>query len=158
MKALLFTDIVESTVHNSVSGDDAWLELLERHDNMAEDEVRHRGGRVIKRLGDGLLAIFDLASDALDTALAVTEGARELGIGVRASVHVAEVEETPDDVLGLGVSVAARVLGQADGGDVVTTRAVAELLAGSTFKFMPRGRHSLKGIDGEWEISSATRR
>jgi pimeloyl-ACP methyl ester carboxylesterase len=155
--AVLFTDIVESTAHNTARGDQAWLELLTRHDNLAAREIHNRGGRLVKRLGDGLLAVFPLASEAIDTALAVTAGAEELGIGVRAGVHVAEVEEVGDDVLGLGVTVAARVLGEADGGEVLTTQAVAELLTGSPFVFADRGRRALKGVAGEWDLAAATR-
>ncbi len=155
--AILFTDIVESTAHNTARGDQAWLELLARHDDLAAREIERRGGRLVKRLGDGLLAVFPLASDAIDVALAVTGRAEDLGVGVRAGLHVAEVEEVDGDVLGLGVTVAARVLDVAGPGEVITTRAVAELLPGSSFRFEPRGRRVLKGIDGDWELSSATR-
>ena len=157
MKALLFTDIVESTAQNAASGDGAWLELLARHDTMAEREVRRYGGTLIKRLGDGLLATFPLASDSISAAHAITGSAAELSIAVRAGVHVAEVEERNDDVFGLGVNVAARVLGEAQGGEVLVTKAVAELLVGSSLRFQHRGVHALKGIDGLWELSSATR-
>ena len=155
--AILFTDIVESTAHNSARGDQAWLELLARHDELAGREIRNRGGRLVKRLGDGLLAVFPLGSEAVHAALAITAGADDLGIGVRAGLHVAEVDEIDDDVLGLGVTVAARVLDEADAGEVVTTRAVADLLTGSSFGFTSRGHCPLKGVDGKWELSSVTR-
>jgi class 3 adenylate cyclase len=154
--AVLFTDIVDSTAHNTASGDAAWLDLLARHDQLAERAVRRGGGRLIKRLGDGLLAVFPLASDAIDVGLEVTRAAADdLGVGVRAAVHVAEVEETDDDVLGLGVTIAARLLGLADGGEVLVTRTVSELLAGSRFEFLDRGSHELKGVAGRWAVSSA---
>ncbi len=156
--AILFTDIVDSTAHNATAGDAAWLELLARHDDLADGFIQQRGGRLIKRLGDGLLAVFPLASDALDTGLAITNAADDLGIGVRAAVHVAEVEEVEGDVLGLGVTVAARVLGEADGGEVLTTRAVVELLAGSAYEFTARGAHELKGVAGRWELSAVNAR
>ncbi len=158
MAAILFTDIVASTAQNSATGDDAWLELLARHDDMADEEVRRRGGRIVKRLGDGLLAVFPLVSDAADAALAITERATGIGLAVRAGVHVAEVDQTPDDVLGLGVSIAARVLGAADGGEVFATRAVAEVLCGQAFSFQSRGHHELKGIGGDWELNVITSR
>jgi pimeloyl-ACP methyl ester carboxylesterase len=153
--AVLFTDIVDSTARNTERGDRAWLELLARHDDLAQREINRRGGRLVKRLGDGLLAVFPLASDALDAGAAVARGADELGIGVRAGVHVAEVEAVGDDVLGLGVTLAARVLGQADGGEVLTTKAVVDMLAGSGRTFASRGRHELKGVAGEWELFSS---
>jgi pimeloyl-ACP methyl ester carboxylesterase len=155
--AVLFTDIVDSTAHNTSSGDRAWLDLLTRHDRLAERAIRQRGGRLVKRLGDGLLAEFPLATDALDVGRAVVDAAAaNLEVGVRAAVHVAEVEETADDVLGLGVTIAARVLGLADGGEVLTTQAVVELLAGSGRRFERRGDHQLKGVDGFWAISAVT--
>lgn len=116
------------------------------------------GGRLIKRLGDGLLAVFPLASDAIDVAVEIVDGsASQLGIGVRAAVHVAEIEESNDDVLGFGVTVAARVLGLADAADVLVTQAVVELLAGSGRRFNRRGGHELKGVEGSWEIFAADR-
>ena len=156
MAAILFTDIVDSTAHNSARGDRAWLELLARHDDLAEREVNLRGGRVVKRMGDGLLAVFPLASAALDAAAAVIAHARDLGIDVRAGLHVAEVEQVGDDVFGLGVAIAARVLGQADSGEVWLTQAVADLLAGSSRSFETRGRFDLKGVAGRWDLVAST--
>ncbi|HUW02733.1 MAG TPA: adenylate/guanylate cyclase domain-containing protein [Acidimicrobiales bacterium] len=156
MSAVLFTDIVESTTHNAERGDRAWIEQLTRHDDLAAREINLRGGRIVKRLGDGLLAVFPLASDALDAATAVTSGAQAMGIGVRAGVHVAEVEEVGDDVLGIGVTVAARVLAEASGGQVLTTRATADVLAGSMRTFKSLGRRELKGVSGDWELLVST--
>jgi pimeloyl-ACP methyl ester carboxylesterase len=156
MAAVLFTDIVESTAHNSTRGDRAWLELLARHDELAEHEIKLRGGRTVKRLGDGLLAVFPLASDALDAATAVVDRVADLGIGVRAAMHVAEVEEVGDDVLGLGVTIAARALGEAAGGEVLSTRSAADALAGSSHGFESRGTYEFKGVPGEWELMVST--
>jgi pimeloyl-ACP methyl ester carboxylesterase len=156
MAAILFTDIVDSTAHNTARGDRAWLELLERHDDLAEREVTVRGGRVVKRMGDGLLAVFSLASAALDAATALHAHAADLGIRVRAGLHVAEVEQVGDDVLGLGVTIAARALGNAGGGEVLTTRAAVDMVAGSNRSFETRGHFTLKGVDGDWELFSVS--
>lgn len=157
LMAVLFTDIVESTARNADAGDSAWLDLLARHDALTDTEVRRRDGRVVKRLGDGLLAVFSLASDAIDAGLDVIARARDIGVGVRAAVHVAEIEHVNDDVLGLGVTIAARVLGHADGGEVLTSDIVAGLLTGSDFEFHSRGNFDLKGIPGKWELTTAQR-
>jgi class 3 adenylate cyclase len=106
-------------------------------------------------MGDGLLAVFPLASEALDAAAAIVTDADALGIGVRAGVHVAEVAEVGDDVLGLGVSIAARALGEASGGEVVTTRTVVDTVAGSKRRFESLGAFELKGVSGEWELLTA---
>lgn len=158
MTAVLFTDIVESTAHNADSGDRQWAERMEKHDALATDQVRRHGGRVIKTLGDGLLATFPLASDALDAGSGISDGAAGLGLDVRAAVHVAEIETVDDDVIGLGVTVAARVLAEAKGGEVLATRAVADLLAGCPFEYETRGVHDLKGVPGKWELGSVRRR
>jgi class 3 adenylate cyclase len=155
--AMLFTDIVESTARNAEVGDSTWLDVLARHDAVTEREVRRRGGRLVKRLGDGLLAVFALGSDAIDTGLAIIASAAEIGVGVRAGVHVAEVDEVGDDVLGLGVNVAARVTAHARDGEVLTSGVVAGLLAGADFDFEPRGARDLKGVPGRWELSVARR-
>lgn len=155
MAAILFTDIVGSTAQNTARGDSAWLELLTRHDDLAGRQVTLRGGRIVKRMGDGLLAVFPLASEALDAAAAIVTDADALGIGVRAGVHVAEVAEVGDDVLGLGVSIAARALGEASGGEVVTTRTVVDTVAGSKRRFESLGAFELKGVSGEWELLTA---
>ena len=157
MAAILFTDIVGSTAQNTARGDRAWLEVLARHDDLAGRQVTLRGGRVVKRMGDGLLAVFPLASNALDAAAAIAIDADALGIGVRAGVHIAEVANVGDDILGLGVTIAARALGEASGGEVVTTRAVADMVAGSKRQFESLGGFNLKGVSGEWELLTAIR-
>ena len=149
--AVLFTDIVDSTSENAARGDQAWLELLARHDRLAETEVALRGGRVVKRLGDGLLSTFPLASQALDAGAAIVEALERLGIGVRIGIHVAEVQEVGDDVLRLGVTIAARVMSEAPRG-VLTTGTVVELLAGSDKSFEHRGTRDLKGVPGTWRL------
>jgi class 3 adenylate cyclase len=102
-----------------------------------------------------LLAVFPLASNALDTAAAIAIDADGLGIGVRAGVHIAEVANVGDDILGLGVTIAARALGEASGGEVVTMRAVADTVAGSKRQFESLGGFNLKGVSGEWELLTA---
>lgn len=154
MTAILFTDIVDSTARNAEVGDEAWLDLLASHDALTEREVGRRGGRVVKRLGDGLLATFPLASDAIEAGLHLIHGAEEIGVGVRAAVHVAEVEEVGDDVLGIGVNIAARALGHCEGAELVATGVAAGLLAGSGLHFEPRGSHRLKGVPGRWELAA----
>lgn len=156
--AILFTDIVDSTAHNAARGDRAWIELLARHDELAEREVNLRGGRIVKRMGDGLLAVFPLTSAALDAAAALNAHATELGIGVRAGLHVAEVEQVHDDILGIGVTIAARAMAEASGGEVLTTRTAVDLVAGSNRRFETRGRYMLKGVPGDWELLTPAER
>jgi class 3 adenylate cyclase len=152
IQAVLFTDIVDSTASNASSGDRAWIELLARHDALADRTIRQHGGRLVKRLGDGLLAVFELASDALDAAAQIAGSGESLGVGIRTGVHAAEVEHVDGDILGLGVNVAARVMSHANAGEVLTTQAVVELLAGTDHRFDNRGAHHLKGVEGDWDL------
>lgn len=152
IQAVLFTDIVDSTASNASSGDRAWIDLLARHDALADRTIRRHGGRLVKRLGDGLLAVFELASDALDAAAQIAGSGESLGVGIRTGVHASEVEHVDDDILGLGVNVAARVMSHADAGEVLTTQAVVELLVGTDHQFDGRGAHHLKGVKGDWHL------
>ena len=157
MLAVLFTDIVDSTMHNTNAGDTQWVDLLARHDALAKSQILRRDGRVVKGMGDGLLAVFALCSDAVNAGVDITSAAESLGVTVRAAVHVAEVEEVDGDILGLGVTIAARALGHADGSEVVTTEAVAQVLAGSAFEFDYREPVSFKGVTGTWRLAQTRR-
>ena len=150
--AVLFTDIVDSTRHNASDGDDAWVDLLTAHDLAVQRAVERSGGSTIKSMGDGVLATFATPSAAITSAGDVIEAAAAIGLEVRSAVHVAEVRQHDNDVLGLGVTIAARALGHARGGQIVVTSTVVELLEGSDHVFEPLGRFALKGIDREWQL------
>jgi class 3 adenylate cyclase len=152
LASILFTDIVGSTARNAAEGNAAWLDRLSRHDVLVTQEIRRFGGSLVKGMGDGVLATFSTPSLALRCARAINTRLADLGIAVRAAVHAAEVERRGDDVLGLGVTIAARVLSQAGPGEILTTSTVAELLMGSAFRFAPRGSHDLKGVPGRWTL------
>jgi class 3 adenylate cyclase len=147
--AVLFTDIVDSTRHNVREGDGPWSSLLASHDQVVQREVDLVRGTVVKSMGDGVLATFETPSAALAAAAGIIESTSEIGLHVRAAVHVAEVRLRDDDVFGLGVTIAARALGEASGGQVVVTSTVVDLLEGSDHKFAALGRFALKNIEGE---------
>ena len=85
----------------------------------------------------------------------VTAAAREVGVEVRAGVHTGEVERRGDNVGGLAVHIGARVAGLAQGGEVLVSQTVNGLVAGSGLCFEDRGRHRLRGVPGEWQLSAA---
>jgi class 3 adenylate cyclase len=151
LASILFTDIVGSTARNAAEGNAAWLDQLARHDVLVTQEIRRFGGSLVKAMGDGVLATFSTHRSPCD-ALAIHACLAELGIPVRAAIHAAEVEQRGDDVLGIGVTIASRVLSHADAGEILTTSTVAELLMGSDFTFVPRGSHDLKGVPGRWAL------
>jgi class 3 adenylate cyclase len=156
LAAVLFTDLVGSTSQLSKLGDREWRELLDRHDRLTGEILARFRGRLIDRAGDGLLAIFDGPARAVRCAEAICGELRALGLEARAGVHVGEVELRGDKALGIAVHIAARVMGLAHAGEVVVSRTVKDLTAGSGLRFTDRGTHRLKGVDEPWEIFAVT--
>jgi class 3 adenylate cyclase len=103
-------------------------------------------------LGDGALARFECANSAVHCALAVRDAVRDLGIDLRAGLHVGEVELRGTDISGIAVHVASRICGIASAGRVLASRTLVELVAGSGLVFEDAGTHSLKGVGGEWTL------
>ena len=154
LATVLFTDIVGSTERAVEVGDSRWRELLERHNAMVRAElVRHRG-REIKTVGDGFLATFDGPARAIRCASAVCENARGLGLDVRAGIHTGECELIGQDIGGIGVHIGARVAALAEPSEVLVSRTVTDLVAGSGIAFEPRGERELKGVPGQWALFS----
>jgi len=149
---VLFTDIVGSTERAVQTGDRAWHDLLDRHDDMVRDELRRFRGREVKTTGDGILATFDGPARGMHAAEAICTGARRLGIEVRAGLHTGEVELRGDDVSGIAVHIAQRVSALARPSEVLVSRTVVDLVAGSAIEFDDRGEHELKGVGGLWRI------
>ena len=152
---VLFTDIVGSTARASELGDGAWRRLLEQHNAVVRAEVARQRGREIGTQGDGFLATFDGPARAIDAAQAIGRALGPLGIAVRAGVHTGEVEIIGDDVAGLAVHIGARICALAEAGEVLVSRTVRDLVAGSGIDFASRGIHGLKGVPEDWELYAA---
>jgi class 3 adenylate cyclase len=152
LATVLFTDIVESTSRAAELGDRRWRELLDRHDALVRGALQRHRGREVKTTGDGFLAMFDGPARAVRCAAAIGDGARALGIEVRAGLHCGEVEVRGDDIGGLGVHVAARVMSLAGASEVLVSQTVKDLTIGSGLGFEGRGTHALKGVPGEWAL------
>ena len=152
LATILFTDIVDSTSRASELGDKGWRELLEAHDATVRREVARFRGSEVKSLGDGFLILFDGPARAIHCAQAITEAMAPLGIKVRAGLHTGEVERTASDVLGIAVHLAARIMDTASASEVVISRTVKDLVAGSGIVFADAGEHSLKGIEESWQL------
>ena len=155
LATVLFTDIVGSTGRAAEAGDRAWRELLASHHALVRAELASHGGEEVKTLGDGFLATFDGPARAVRCALQVAERSGAAGIPVRAGVHTGECERVGGDVAGIAVHIAARVLGEAGSGEVLVSRTVTDLVAGSGLRFDSRGARSLRGVPGEWELFQA---
>ena len=152
LATVLFTDIVGSTARAAELGDRAWAELLERHHAATRAAIADHGGDAIKMLGDGALATFTGPAQAVRCAERVIAEARSLSLDVRTGVHTGEVERGSNDVAGLAVHLAARIMGLAEAGEILVSRTVRDLVVGSELRFTPRGDHQLKGIPERWEL------
>jgi class 3 adenylate cyclase len=152
LATVLFTDIVESTRKASEVGDRRWRELLDAHDAAVHRQLERFRGRAVSTTGDGFLATFDGPARAIRCAAAIAQAVHELGIEVRAGVHTGEVERRGADVGGIAVHIGARVGALGGPGEVVVSRTVVDLVAGSGLEFEDRGTHTLKGVPGEWQL------
>ena len=152
LATVLFTDIVSSTEKAADLGDRRWSELLDRHDSMVRSELDRWKGREVKTTGDGFLATFDGPGKAISAATAIRLGARRLGIDIRAGLHAGEVELRGEDIGGLAVHAAARIMSNADPGEILASSTVKDLVIGSDTRFDDRGAHELKGVPGEWRL------
>jgi class 3 adenylate cyclase len=152
LATVLFTDIVSSTERAADLGDRRWSELLDRHDSMVRTELERWKGREVKATGDGFLATFDGPGKAISAATAIRQGAHRLGIDIRAGLHVGEVELRGEDIGGIAVHAAARIMSSADPGEILASSTVKDLVIGSDTRFDDRGARSLKGVPGEWRL------
>ena len=118
----------------------------------AREAVAAQGGETIKTTGDGLLALFTGPGQGVRCAQEISLAAREHGLEVRAGLHTGEVERSHDDVAGLAVHLAARIMGLAQPGEILVSGTVRDLVIGSELSFSDRGEHQLKGVPGEWAI------
>jgi class 3 adenylate cyclase len=156
LATVLFTDIVGSTEWASEMGDRRWRALLDRHDTAVRHQIERYRGREIDTTGDGFFATFDGPARALRCACAIRESVRALGLDVRIGVHTGEVEMRGENMSGIGVHIGARVGAQADAGEVLVTRTVKDLVAGSGIEFADRGPTRLKGVPDEWQLYAIT--
>jgi class 3 adenylate cyclase len=152
LQTLLFTDLVGSTEQLARLGDSVWRERLSEHFEAARRELERFGGREIVTTGDGMLAGFDGPARALHCAAAVRRAARREGLGVRAGIHVGEVELVGTDVRGRTVHETARIMALAESDEILVSDLTRALAEASGLRFEDRGTHSLKGLDGEWRL------
>ena len=156
LATVLFTDIVGSTERAQEAGDRRWRELLDAHDQAARRLVAREGGRRIKSTGDGVLAVFDGPGRAIRCALALHKELEGLGIQIRAGIHTGELDVVDDDIGGIAVHIGARIMAAADPGEILVSRTVRDLVAGSDIALEDRGTHTLKGLSDPWHLFAAT--
>jgi len=152
VRTVVFTDIVGSTARAQELGDRRWRGLLGRHDRLAEELAKRFRGRVVKHLGDGQLAVFESPEEAIRFADSFRTELRDEGLDIRAGMHAGEVDLQRRDVAGIGVHIASRVMSEAEPSQILVSRTVRDLVAGSDIAFVDVGTHQLKGLEGEWQL------
>jgi class 3 adenylate cyclase len=149
---VVLTDIVDSTATLHRVGDWAWRELLATHNARLREQLNTYRGRQVKTTGDGILAVFDSPSRAVRCAEAMSTAARAIDLPIRIGVHTGEVELLGEDVRGLAVHAAARVMALGGPDDVMVSSTTRDLLEGSNLKLEDAGDHEMKGLPGPRKV------
>ena len=152
---VLFTDLVDSTPAAAASGDAVWRSTLDRYEASLQRTIRRHHGTLVKHTGDGALATFPTGSEALHAASELRNTTRDLGLEGRSGIHVGEVEQRGEDIGGIAVHLAARVMGQAEPGEIIVTSALEQATIGARFQFDDLGTRMLKGLDRPWQLFAA---
>jgi class 3 adenylate cyclase/pimeloyl-ACP methyl ester carboxylesterase len=153
---VLFTDVVSSTELLARVGDAEYRQRRMDHERLVRLAVDDNGGQLMTVTGDGTLSVFEGPSAAVRCAETICREADEAGIAVRAGIHTGELEREAMNVTGLAVHIGARVGAAAEPGEVLVSRTVHDLVAGSDLTFASKGEHELKGIPGSWELFAVT--
>lgn len=148
LATVVFTDIADSTATLQRIGDGAWRDLLQAHFARIREQLNVYRGREVKTTGDGVLAVFDSPTRAVRCGLAMVASTQSIGVEIRVGVHTGEIEFVGDDVRGIAVHTAARVLGVADRNEVLVSGTTAGLLEGAGLVVEDAGVHELKGLTG----------
>jgi class 3 adenylate cyclase len=154
---VVFTDLSRSTETLARLGDAQWRLLLAEHDQAVRTEIEHFDGREMKTTGDGFFVLFDSPARAVRAAAAMIDTATAHGLTARAGVHAGEVELQGEEVRGIAVHAAARILGVAQPGEVLVSTTIRDLLSGSGLEFADRGEFELRGLDGRRSLAALVR-
>jgi class 3 adenylate cyclase/pimeloyl-ACP methyl ester carboxylesterase len=157
LATVLFTDMVGSTQRAATLGDKAWGDLLAAHHRVVREQLERFGGHEVDTAGDGFLARFEGPARAIRCALAIADAVKPLGLEIRAGVHTGEVQLAGADIRGLAIHIGARIAALAGPGEVLVSRTVKDLVAGSGLSFKDGGTHVLKGVPDEWQLFAVGR-
>lgn len=152
LASIVFTDIVDSTRRAAEAVGDDWRNLVAEHNRKATAAIDRQRGRLVKTTGDGVLAQFDSAERAVRAAAAIRAAARELGLAIRGGVHTGEVELTGEDVRGVAVHIAARIMSAAGPDEILVSTTVRDLIDVTRVRFEDAGTHELKGLPGARQL------
>ncbi len=149
---VLFTDIVGSTERQSEAGDQAWSDVVRRHHAIIREALERWQGVENDTAGDGFYATFDAPARSIRCALDIVNRVRDIGIEIRAGIHTGECEIVDGKYAGLAVTIGSRIAAMAGPSDVLVSRTVKDLTAGSGFSLEDRGEHELKGVAEPWHL------
>ena len=152
LATILFTDIEDSTRQITEMGDERWSEKMNKHDKIMQDTIEHFNGKLVKSTGDGMLAVFDGPARSIESAISCIGKLNEINLRIRCSLHIGEVIWRNDDITGIAVNIAARVLEKCQSNRVVITKNLKDLLGRTKFSVVSIGDFNLKGLEGNWEL------
>lgn len=152
LSTIMFTDIVGSTRIAADRGDQDWNELREMHDTLTRQEYAAYDGTEINTTGDGFVIAFDGPARAVNCAKAIRDSVASIGLDIYTGIHTGEVELVNGEYSGLALHIAARVAALAPGGEIIVSRTVKDLVAGSGLNFEDFGTHVLKGVPDDWQL------
>lgn len=156
LATVLFVDVVDSTRYAADLGDRRWAAALARFEQSVHDALIRYDGRLESTAGDGVLVTFDGPARAIRCAASIRDAVRRAGLEVRSGLHAGEVTRRSDGIAGIAVHIGARVSALAGPGEVLVTRTVRDLVAGSGIAFEERGEHELKGVPDSWALYAAS--
>ena len=156
LATILFTDIVDSTRLARELGDRLWRDLLDQHNQIASRQLELSQGTLVKSTGDGILATFDGPGRAIRCARALRDKLHSIGLPIRAGIHTGEIETHHADISGITVNIASRVMDSAQPEQILVSRTVRDLIAGSDIPLHDHGTHQLKGINEPWQLFTLT--
>ena len=156
LATIVFTDIVDSTGIAGRMGDRAWADLVAAHDRRITETVDRYQGRIVKLTGDGMLAVFDGAARAVRCALACDDAVSDLALSLRAAVHTGEIEVSGEEIHGMSVHEAARILEIAGEHEVLLSGVTADLVSDEGCRFEDRGEHELRGVGARRRLYAAS--
>jgi class 3 adenylate cyclase len=154
LATILFTDIVDSTRTAEALGDRRWRELIDLHDDTARALVADYAGHFVKTTGDGIVATFDGPGRAIRGATELQYELSKADLRIRIGIHTGEIEVRGTEIGGIAVHLAARIMAEAGADEILVSRTVRDLVVGSDIGFQDRGNHTLKGIEGDWQLFS----
>lgn len=152
LSTVLFTDIVSSTEQLVAQGDTHWRHQLDAHDKLVDWMLEKYGGRRVKHTGDGVFALFDGPTKAARCGLDLVPALAARGIRIRVGVHTGECERRGDEWSGVAIHVGARIGAMAGADEVLVSRTVRDLSAGSGLRFDSLGAKELKGLAEQVEV------